>query len=198
MEIKRLDKEELRRAYAEVFTEAFPPQELKPLSAIEDMMDAGIYDPIGLFENGEALGFICLWLDRPYVLIDYLCVNRKARNGGIGGKLITRTIASYPEDAVFIGEVEAPTGDPERDGIILRRLGFYDRCGAKQAGYDCALYGVHYKTIIWSKGDVDREELMRRHAKFYSDRLRPEVYSEAIQIPFLPGDKLKSFDAWIE
>ena len=28
-----------------------------------------------------------------------------------------------PADTVFIGETEAPTGDPERDGMILRRLG---------------------------------------------------------------------------
>ena len=40
-EMKRLTKEERKRAYDEVFREAFPRSELKPLRAIERLIAAG-------------------------------------------------------------------------------------------------------------------------------------------------------------
>ena len=91
MKLRIMNPEELKRAYETDLVEAFPPAELKPLSAMERMRAAGIYDPLGLFdEAGEPVGYILLWKhpDGQYILIDYLCVPAKRRNGGIGGKLL--------------------------------------------------------------------------------------------------------------
>lgn len=187
--LRPLTAEEFSVAYETVFREAFPPEELKPLFVMEQMRSEAQYEAFGLFLDGSPRGFICCWLDEPYVLIDYLCVERVRRNCGLGAEMLEKIQKYYPPETVFIGEVEAPTGDPEADGIILRRLDFYRRCGAKGMGYDCALFGVHYKTIVWSAEEVDEEEVCRRHDGFYRRNFTEKMYSSAIQLPLKEGEK---------
>ena len=196
--LQKLTDTQLHDAYETVFREAFPPEELKPLFVIRKMRAEGQYDTIGLFRDGKALGYICCWLDGKYVLIDYLCVAKDNRNGGLGAKIIELIQRFYPAGTVFIGEVEAPTGDEETDRIIHRRLGFYARCGAKPMSYDCALFGVHYKTIVWTDGEINEEELCRRHDGFYRRNFTPELYAGAIQLPLKEGEKPFDRREWDE
>ena len=60
MELRILNKAETKALYNSEMKRAFPPSELKPLSAIEDMRDKGRYEPLGLYE-GEELpeDFVC-------------------------------------------------------------------------------------------------------------------------------------------
>lgn len=187
--LRKLSPAETERAYETVFREAFPPEELKPLFVIEAMCAQGQYETLGLFREGVPLGYICLWLDLPYVLIDYLCVEAASRNRGLGAEILELIRSHYPENTVFIGEAEAPTGEEKADALIRRRLAFYQRCGAKTLGYDCALFGVHYKCIVWCKGDADEEEILRRHDGFYRRNFTAKMYASAIQLPLLPGEK---------
>ena len=39
--------------------------------------------------------------------------------------------------------------------LAERRLAFYKRNGAKQAGYDSCVFGVPYRTLYWSAREVD-------------------------------------------
>lgn len=194
--LKPLDDAALERAYNEVFREAFPPQELRPIDAIRGMISEGYYRAMALCEGARELGYICLWEDPPYVLIDYLCVPRKMRGGGIGGEIIEKIRQAFPADTVFIGETEAPTGDAERDGIILRRLDFYRRCGAVTLDYDTALFGVHYKTIVWARSEPDAGEVMRRHSLFYLRSFPKKLYEAAVRIPLAEGESAEVTGKW--
>lgn len=197
-EIRLLTLPQLRQAYDKVFTEAFPPSELKPLRAMEELLDQGLYHPLALFDGGEPIGYMCLWGKGKYLLIDYLCVPASARNGGIGAQLLRSGMESFPAGTVFIGEVEAPTGDAERDVMINRRLGFYRRCGARVLNYDTGLFGVHFKTICWSSEEPDQNEVLRQHREIYSSRFTPESYARFIQIPLREGEELYPLSDWIE
>ena len=201
MQLRILTPEELKRVYETDLAEAFPPAELKPLWAMEGMRDRGIYDPLVLVDDeGKMAGYILLWKHSGgrFVLIDYLCVPAGKRNGGVGGRLLEAAIAYYPADTVFIGETEAPTGDPERDEMILRRLGFYARNGAKTLGYDTALFGVHFKTICWADPMPEEAEVLRRHQEIYLERFGQAKYDKYIQIPLLPGEKCYEVTDWTE
>lgn len=197
-EIRKLTKEERKLAYNEVFREAFPPEELKPLSAIERMVAAGEYEVLALMRDGEAVGFVCNWIDENYILIDYLCVPKHIRCGGIGGEILHRMMETYPENTVFIGETEAETGDAARDEMILRRQGFYRRHGARFMPYDSALFGVHYRTIVWSKEEPDAAEVQRRHDGFYRRAFTKELYDSAVQLPLKPGEEVFPAKNWEE
>lgn len=201
MHLRIMNPEELRRAYETDLREAFPPSELKPLGAMESMRARGVYDPLGLYdETGEALGYILLWKheDGRYLLIDYLCVPAGRRSGGIGGRLLRAAIARYPGNTVFLGESEAPTGDPARDEMILRRLGFYARNGAVTLGYDNALFGVHFKTICWADPLPEETEIMQKHQEIYLQQFGREKYDKYIQIPLLPGETPRPVTDWTE
>ena len=196
--LKKLTGTQLAEAYEIVFREAFPPEELKPLFVMEKMSREGQYDILGLFEGDKSLGYICCWLDMPFVLIDYLCVDCRFRNGGLGAEILKLIREFYPETTVFIGEAEALTGDEESDAIIRRRLDFYKRCGAETLGYDCALFGVHYKCIVWNKGEFEEDEILRRHDGFYRRNFSPKMYASAIQLPLKEGEKPFSRRDWDE
>lgn len=201
MYLKTMTPEELRRAYETDLKEAFPPAELKPLRAMEAMREKGIYDPLCLMDGaGEVQGYILLWKheDGRYILVDYLCVPAGRRNSGTGGKLLRMVRDHYPKDTVFIGESEAPSGDPEADGLILRRLGFYARNGAVTLGYDNALFGVHFKTICWADPMPDEAEIMRKHQEIYLRQFGREKYDAYIQIPLHPGEKCRPVTDWTE
>ena len=168
---------------------------------MENLRSRGLYDPLCLFDDdGSAMGYILLWkhLDGRYLLIDYLCVPARRRNGGIGAKLIRMAIDRYPVGTVFIGESEAPTGDPARDEMILRRLGFYDRCGALTLGYDCALFGVHFKTICWAEPMPPEAEILRKHQEIYLNQFGQERYDRYIQLPLKPGETIRPVTDWTE
>ena len=201
MYLRILTPEELKGVYETDLREAFPPAELKPLQAIEGMREKGVYDPLVLIDDaGEMAGYIFLWkhVDGRYVLIDYLCVPAGRRNGGVGGKLLQAAREHYPADIVFIGETEAPTGDPERDEMILRRLGFYARNGAKTLDYDTALFGVHFKTICWADPMPEEAEVLRKHREIYLERFGQEKYDRYIQIPLHPGEPCREITDWTE
>ena len=193
-ELKVLDKAQRKRAYDEVFQEAFPKAELKPLAAIERGIKEGYYSFFGLFRDGELSCCICNMQDENYVLIDYLCVPKGLRSGGIGSAAMLMMMSCYPEDTVFIGETEAEIGDPERDGLILRRQNLYRRLGAQFLDYDTALFGVHYKTIVWAKQPFDPDEVQRRHDGFYRRTLPKLVYRAAVRIPLQPGEVPEEMD----
>ena len=193
-ELKILDKAQRKRAYDEVFREAFPKAELKPLAAMERGIREGNYIFYGLFRDGELSCCICNMQDENYVLIDYLCVPKGLRSGGIGSAAMLMMMSRYPENTVFIGETEAETGDPERDGLILRRQNLYRRLGAQFLDYDTALFGVHYKTIVWAKQPFDPDEVQRRHDGFYRRTLPKLIYRAAVRIPLQPGEMPEEMD----
>lgn len=196
--LRELSPEESSRAYKTVFMEAFPPEELKPLESIQAMTRGGFYKSCGLFEGSEPLAYACLWWDGDYILIDYLCVPAEKRCGGFGSLLLDMLRQSLPDSSVLIAEVEAPVGDEKTDRMIYRRLGFYERSGARLMGYDCALFGVHYKTVVWSKIPVDEDMVLRRHDGLYRRWFSPEMYAAAIQIPLGPGEKPFDRKVWDE
>lgn len=201
MYLNVMTPEELERAYRTDLTEAFPPSELKPLGAMEAMRRQGVYEPLCLRDGtGDVLGYILLWKheDGRYVLVDYLCVPAGKRNGGTGGMLLREAIARSPKDTVFIGETEAPTGNPDRDALILRRLGFYARNGAKTLGYDSALFGVRFKTICWADPMPEEGEILRKHQEIYLRQFDREKYDRFIQIPLRPGEQAKPVTEWTE
>lgn len=202
MTLHHMNRDELRRAYETDLVEAFPPSELKPLAAMEALRDKELYAPLCLSdENGEILGYALLWYhdDGRYVLIDYLCVPAQQRNRGIGAKLLDAMRAHYGPDTVFIWESEAPTGDETQDEMILRRLAFYQRCGAVVLGYDNALFGVHFKTLCSSLSPLPAEdEIMRKHREIYLHHFGQTRYDLFIQIPLLPGEQPFPITDWIE
>ena len=83
--------EELRAFYNTDMKEAFPPAELKPLTAIEKMWREGWYKPYCLYDDDGMgpVGGAFLWLGHDgWGLLDYLCVCASWRNDGFGAEML--------------------------------------------------------------------------------------------------------------
>ena len=201
MELKILNKAELERLYYSEMKRAFPPSELKPLKSMEDMRDTGRYEPWGLFEGEELLGYAMVWMepDIPHVLLDYLGTMEGKRGKGLGTSMLRLLQEHYAPRGAIFGETERDNSpDPEERALQSRRLDFYFRNGLRYAGYDCALFGVHYLTLIRGDADVSPEELLDAHQRIYKSGIPKEAYDRFIQLPLHEGEEVRVPTEWNE
>lgn len=182
MELRMPTPAQLKTVYATDLKASFPPAELKPLRAIEEMWADGWYRPWCLFDGDNIVGTCFLWLGNPgWALLDYLCVSPRRRNGGTGALLLAKMREKEP-GTVILAESEAPIHAPD-PALAERRLGFYARNQARTAGYDTDMFGVHYKTLYWAETAVPDDELMRQHRFIYQNRFSPDKYAKYVRIP---------------
>ncbi|MBR3640699.1 MAG: GNAT family N-acetyltransferase [Oscillibacter sp.] len=183
MELKLPTQAQLKRAYEDLLTPAFPPSELKPLRAITAMQERGLYRPYCLFDGEDLVGACFLWYAREgWALVDYLCVAAPLRGRGIGAEALKMLQRAQPSDA-FILESEAVCDAPDRD-LARRRLLFYERCGASLAGYDTEIFGVHYRTLLLAPFAAEDETVMREHERIYQTSFSEEKYRRYVRIPW--------------
>lgn len=198
MNIRELTREELKTVYETEMVHTFPPAELKPFAAMEGLLDRGCYRPLGLFEDGTLVSYLLLWTDSSgqYALGDYLGTVANRRNGGLGAKFL-QMVFSNLQFKCILGEAEAPdSGDPEADALRRRRLAFYERNGLRYLNYDCALFGVHYRCLVY--GDIGDREAMEAHRNIYAAQFSPQQMERFIQLPLRPGEAVKPATAWAE
>ncbi len=185
MTLHRLTMPQLERLFRTELKITFPPAELRPLSAMKKMTARGVYHPYAWEEGGDLLGYAFLWNweEKGYLLLDYLGVPAARRGQGLGEQLLAGLRETFSAWKGVFGEVEAPDGG-EDDGLRLRRLAFYRRCGFTRLPYDCVLFGVHYQTLLMG-GDPEREGagVMDTHRKLYQSAMPGFLYRRMIQIP---------------
>ena len=201
MTLNELNAAQLSALYEQEMKAAFPPEELKPLKSMLTLMEQGRYQALGLFDGEDLLAYALLWLepDIPFALLDYLGTVSGQRNRGLGTRLLDELARYYKDWRGVFGEAEAPeNGDPAGDGLRRRRLDFYLRSGFRYGGYDCALFGVHYQTLIRGAEDVTAEELLEAHQRIYRRGIPPKAYERFIQIPLHPGEAVRKATDWIE
>ena len=201
MKLIELGEEGLTRLYQKEMTRDFPPQELKPLKAMLELMAQGRYQALGLYEGEELLGYALVWREPgvPFVLLDYLGTLPGVRNRGLGGQLLDLLAHYYREERGIFGEAESDEGGADADRELRRRrLGFYLSHGFRYGGYDCALFGVHYQTLIRGREAVTPEELLKVHRSFYQNRFPAHIYKRFVQLPLAPGEAPNPPGNWTE
>lgn len=195
MQMKKLTPEQLKQIYRRDLTVAFPPEELKPLRAMERLQADGTYCAWGLMDGEEIVGMASVFRVAPgWSLFDYLCVTPARRGDGLGADLVSR-LADLERGNVLFGESEVPQYAPDPE-LARRRLAFYQRNGAKLAGYDIALFGVPYRVLYWAERDVAPEELAKRHAQAYQSRFTPKLYHTYVKIPWTIEDGVPARMDW--
>ncbi|HIT32964.1 MAG TPA: GNAT family N-acetyltransferase [Candidatus Enterenecus stercoripullorum] len=198
MELKLLSKQELTDLYEQEMVFDFPKAELKPLRAMLRLMDLGQYDPLLITDDQEQpLGYAMLWLPRTRqgALLEYLGVLRGKRNGGLGSQVLPLLADRYGQ---LFGEAEAPdSDDPAENDLRRRRIAFYERNGFRVLDYDCALFGVHFKSLYLGPQTDDRK-VEALHRSVYADYFSPEHMRRYIQIPLRPGEEIHHAPEWVE
>ena len=186
MEMKLPTEAQLRQIYKRDLQPSFPAAELKPLREMLAEVKRGEYRPWCLFDGDEIVGEAFVWTHVPgFALFDYLCVTPTRRNDGLGSTLIRKLVEAERGNVLF-GESEIPDCAPD-PAMAERRLAFYRRNGAQQAGYDTCVFGVPYHTLYWAERPVKDTELIAAHAACYRSSLPKPVYDRFITIPWEPS-----------
>ena len=201
MKLKVLSAGELEELYHTELVRAFPPEELKPLSSMLRMMEQDRYQVLGMMDEEGLHGYALFWLEPgiPFALLDYFGTVEGQRNSGLGTRMLSLLADFYKDYRGIFGEAEAVTSsDPEEAHLQARRLEFYRRNGLRYAGYDCALFGVHFRTLILDKGDNAPEDILAAHQRIYRGGLPSAAYERFIQIPLREGEAVRPAADWIE
>lgn len=185
-EFRLLTREELRELYDQHMKRDFPPDELKPLNRLLELLDRGVYEPYALFRENRLIAYALYWRtgEDPYVMLDYFAVIPEERNKGAGSALLRDMLERFCQNGggVF-GEVEAPiSGDAETDALRRRRLGFYARAGLRRMEYTSRIFGVPFVIIVYGP-EISEAALMETHRKLYRQVLSEAEYNKNVLIP---------------
>ena len=146
MNFRLLTAEEYPRWYHDQLSEAFVPQERKPLPDILRLLEEGRYEVWGLFDEDELLSYAALWKNAtiPLVLLEQQ-----------GRPLVAE--AEFP----------VPGGSDAENALRLRRIQFYIRNGFTPA-YIMSTCGMVWQALLC--GTVEPlENIMAQHKTLYGD-----------------------------
>ena len=179
MEVRRLtDFNRIAEIYYSQMQTDFPSNEIKPLIAIENALENGIYECYGLFRGRITLGYAFLLRSGSRYLLDYFAILEAYRNKGLGSVFLNRLSKLLSESAYLICEVDAPDKekDPELKARCEKRIQFYLHNGFQQTRVTSCIFGADYRVLIMPGTEIwDDKEIAESYAALYKSIL-PEFF----------------------
>ena len=189
--VKPLSLTEIRKIYKARVTRDFPPDERKPLAAIEAACARGEYQCFGAYE-GEVLAAYAFFVrlrkeGETLYLFDYLAVLPERRDQGVGSRFLQSLMAGplRGADCVLL-EVDHPDyadSDDER-ALRLRRRAFYERNGLTDTGVSARVYHVEYQILALPVGKPrNSAEIAEIYRALYRAVMPRWIYDKMVEIP---------------
>ena len=183
-QIRSLSLTEVRALYHKRLAVDFPPDELKPLSAIERALSRDAYLCYGAVKGNDILAyaFFVKAFDNqvPCALFDYLAVQESLRDTGIGSRFLQGLIAGPLRGfGVVLLEVDDPAyaKSPNDLDTRNRRLDFYLRNGLRDTQVTATVYRVEYRILALPVAAVPGKEDTRRiYSQLYRVIFPPSVF----------------------
>lgn len=194
--VKELSLEAMLSCYETYGPQFFPPEELKPSSAVRRLYELGIYRGFGLFDtallHGEhrLAGYALMVCPKAFnnVLLDYYAILPQYRGQGAGCFFLQQLAEVFREaDGIYIESETSPRTEPT-DALSSepltreRRIHFYERNGAHKTGVQSRLFGVSYEVLFLPCARQKR--LAFRHLiaidAIYREMFSPKHYEEEV------------------
>ena len=179
MQIQLLDCAAAQQIYETRMVQDFPAAELKPFSAVREMMQAGIYEPLVLCDAAGALqayAWQVLLPGRRSALLDYFAVRSDLRGGGSGTQALhalARHYADRLDDLIL--ECEHPDEAPDR-AVAQRRIAFYLRAAACATRTESRVFGARYNILTLPCGGHAQDAVIGQELKELYRMMVPEPY----------------------
>ena len=156
----------------ELYEEAFPEQEKKPLQVMEKLAEDGRMEILAMVEDDEFVGLAVNMLSGNRGLLDYYAIAPEKRNGGYGSRGLEILLAHF-EGKKYIFEIETQDAQAENAQDRKRRKAFYLRNGLKETGLFANVYDTDFE-ILTPDGELSFQE--------YVDFLRDVLDEEHVQL----------------
>lgn len=150
-ELRTLDAGQVKEIYDTYMTMDFPKSELPPVNTFFERMERGIYECLGLYEDGslKAYGYFTKNEARGYLLLDFLAVCPQYRSGGYGSRFLQMVKGYFSDKNGILLECESErtAPDEEQREIRSRRIRFYLRNGCRETNVSSCLFGVDFDIL---------------------------------------------------
>lgn len=155
---QRLTFAQAREIYETYAQEDFPPEEIKPVSVIEETWKRGNYHAYGFYEGTTlcAYAFFVADEEKRVLLLDYFAVLKTRRGQRIGSRalaLLRETCAEWNALVIEVEDDELPEIDQETRDIRRRRISFYQEAGCYMTAVRSRLWGVDYRIMVMPLAD---------------------------------------------
>lgn len=184
MEIIHLTDAQLTALYP-CLKEAFPPDELKPLSRMLSARRQNAYDCLGLTAQDELVGYALFVRTGRHVLLDYFSVLPAHRNHGVGAAFLQLLSDYFLSAESVLVEVEDPAyAQSEQDRQLQqRRLDFYLRNGFVSTGVQALVFGVQYLLLTYGAHPaISPDEVKALYRSHYRAMLPATMYKCFIRV----------------
>ena len=142
----------------DIYKEAFPRLERKPMSMLRRKIKRGEYDLFVLRDEGRAVAFIISSEKDNVVMLDYLAVDNTIRSKGYGSRILTDVVDYYAGKRLFL--VAEEVGEQyENNAQRIKRMAFYERLGWVGSNMlSCASSGR--LQVLTYGGEITEKEFM--------------------------------------
>lgn len=155
----------LTREFINLYEQAFPLEERRPLSVLWLLRKIGRIDVLALKAQERFIGLIVIAKDKDFVFIDYLAISPAERGQGYGSMVLEKIKERYPDKTIFL-EVESPIISEENYRQRIKRIKFYQRNGFDKT--DLRVINEDCKfSILSSNGKLDYKEYLKFNFKIY-------------------------------
>lgn len=180
LERQLLNLNECRQIYEWHLVNHFPADEVKPFYIIEKCLEEGSYLPYGFYEEGRLVAYAYMLKKGSYFLLDYLAVLEEIRGQGKGSEILSIIKKELGEKETVFIEAECPDPhEPEIRETQVRRIRFYLRNGAKEAGLMWSAFGVPYRVLVLGK-PLESERAKEGMEQLYHSMLSDEMYEKNV------------------
>jgi len=186
MKFQKFTKEQLKTVYKERMTFDFPEAELKPLEAILDMMDRDCYDALAVVIGGEICGYSLMTKipGQDYLLLDYLSIYKEYRLSGVGSRVLSKLKEYYSGKTIFIESENPDFMEGYAKETAGKRLGFYEKNGARNTGVLTRIWTVPYINYVLSDKVMTKEEVTRALNVIYEIMIpKKSTREKMVEIP---------------
>ncbi len=187
MIFRQMNNQEIEYWYVTEFSDTFAENERKPLKDLFDLIDENRYEIWGLFDENIMPGYAALWKAKnvPIILLDYLGVNKKLRNKGIGANILGY-LNGLEIPIVVESELPVKEASDFENSIRSRRIEFYKKNGFVPI-YEMATCGMRWQALAVNSSELEIFDIMKWHRALYgNERTDVKIPIGKDEIPELP------------
>lgn len=162
------DGKKYKEKVYELYQEAFPEEEKKPVGMLEELAKRGMLEILAVVDDEGAERFVGLAInmtepsrkapegEKETALLDYFAISPDVRGGGYGSKALKLLLERF-SGKTYIFEVEMRDEAAPNAAERQRRVAFYLRGGLKETGLFVHAYDTDFE-ILTPDGKVTYEQ----------------------------------------
>lgn len=158
MELRKTTQvsKDLVQAFEQLYEEAFPPAEKKPMEFMKQLEKEGSMELLVISKEEQFLGLVILMHGAKASILDYFAIADSLRGGGYGGQVIRTLLERFREKKLIL-EIERQDPKAENAPERKRRKAFYLRNGVLETGIYANVYDTDFE-LLTSDGQLTFEE----------------------------------------